>query len=79
MSRITIIPGGGMSTQGTEVYVDGLKLEGVTGITLVAKLNDVWRCTIEMAVAPEDLELGADVTVVCNPPSQEGSGGGKTS
>jgi hypothetical protein len=57
-----------MSTNGTEVYVDGLKLEGVTGITLVAKLHDVWRCTIEMAIAPEDIDLGADVTVVLSPP-----------
>ena len=34
-------------TQGTRVFVGGVRMLGVTGITLRADVNDVWRATIE--------------------------------
>lgn len=42
-------------TQGTKVMVGDQPLRGVTKITLVAGVDDVWRATIECMVQPTDI------------------------
>jgi hypothetical protein len=51
-----------LKTQGTEVFVDGKKLEGVTKITLVAEMNSVWKATIECHARFGEIDGVLDVT-----------------
>ena len=41
------VAGRAHKTQGTRVYVGGTQVKGITGITLRADPNNVWRATIE--------------------------------
>lgn len=45
-------PGKPAPTRGTEVWVGDTKLSGVTGITMRADVDNVWRATIECHVRP---------------------------
>lgn len=54
---VKVVPGPGLTTQGTEVWVDGKKLQGVTRIALEAQLNDVWRVEIGQIVLVTDMEV----------------------
>lgn len=59
--------GGITRTHGTQVWVGDTRLNGVTGITLRADLNDVWRATIECHVEPPAELLAAAVFEVRKP------------
>lgn len=60
-----IVPGtskvGLHPTRGTQVWIGDTRLNGVTGITLRADINDVWRATIECHVEPPAELLAAAV------------------
>jgi hypothetical protein len=61
--KLRIEPSLGMATQGTAVYLDDTPIRGVTGITLQAKVNDVWRCTLDMNVIVDGLTVDATTLV----------------
>ena len=50
-------------TQGTEVYLDGRKMDGVTGATFEAALNTVYHLTLTLNVILEEVEGTARVTI----------------
>ena len=54
-------------TRGTRVMVGDVALDHVTGLTLRADVNDVWRATIECIVAPPAELLAAAVFEVRPP------------
>lgn len=58
-AHLRIIPyvegDGPQRTQGTMVLVGDQEINGVTGITLRADVNDLWRATIECHVLPPEL------------------------
>lgn len=61
---IKIIPGkfqksGPMLTSGTVLMVGENEIAGVTGLTLRADVDDLWRATIEAYVRPPDELLAA--------------------
>lgn len=62
--KLRIEPSDGMSTHGTKVYLDDLEVTGVTGLTLTAKVNDVWKATIDMNVVVDSLTV--DATTLAN-------------
>lgn len=59
MHFVRIVPGdrgdyGPHRTQGTQVFVGDVKIDGVYRITMTADVNDVWHAVIEChAIAPE--------------------------
>lgn len=78
MTTFTIKPAprdgeGAQLTKGTEVISDdGVKLTGVTSITLRADLDDIWRATVEtnhVLLPPEGIR--AECEVVHNFPHAE--------
>lgn len=57
---------GAQGTMGTQVICpDGTAIPGVTSITLIARVNDVWRAQIECIVAPP--EISADAIIEYRP------------
>lgn len=68
---IRIVPAQGgpgpQPTRGTQVWVGDTRINGVTGITLCADLNDVWRATVECVVEPPAELLAAAVFEVRKP------------
>ena len=62
--KLRIEPVDSISTKGTKVYLDDVELKGVTGIALEGKVNDIWRCSIDMHVVVEGMQV--DTTVIAN-------------
>lgn len=65
MHKLKVVPGDGKSTQGTEIYIDGVKVESCTGLTLVAQTNALWHATLELNVMVEGFQIdhtGLDLT-----------------
>ncbi len=57
--------GAPMRTHGTRVWVGGEELSGITGITLRADVDNVWRATLECIVEPpEELLVAAALAPV---------------
>lgn len=57
MSKVRIIPAQGGKTQGTKVVLeDGSEISGVTKVTLVANVNSLWECQLEVLALPEEIE-----------------------
>lgn len=57
--KLRIEPADSMSTHGTKVYLDDVEVTGVTGLTLVAKVNDVWQATLDLNVVVDSLTVDA--------------------
>jgi hypothetical protein len=51
------------ATQGTEVYLDGRRMDGVTGATFEAGLDTVYHLTLMLNVTLEEVEGTARVTI----------------
>lgn len=51
------------ATEGTEIYLDGKKMDGVTGVTFGAVINDVYRLTLNLNVRLQEVEGTARVTI----------------
>lgn len=52
--------GSPVSTMGTEIFVGDTKIEGVYAVTIRGEAGDIWRATLECAIAPPD-ELLAEL------------------
>jgi hypothetical protein len=59
---------GATPTRGTHVFAGDTQIRGVTGITLRADVNDVWRATIECNVKPPAELLAQARVVLINTP-----------
>lgn len=62
--RLKLEPAEGLSTKGTKVFLDGVEITGVTGINLDARVNDVWRCTLDLHVIVDGFQV--DTTTIAN-------------
>lgn len=65
MHKLKVVPGDGITTMGTEVFIDGVKVESATGLTLVAQTNSLWHATLEFNVTVEGFQIdqtGLDLT-----------------
>ena len=51
------------STEGTEIYLDGRKVDGVTGATFEVALHDVYHLTLTLNVILEEVEGTARVRI----------------
>jgi hypothetical protein len=68
------------STRGTEVYLDGRKMDGVTGATFEAAMGAVYHLTLTLNVVLEEVEGTARVTIAAvdlPKPEKNGEGYGK--
>lgn len=59
---------GPVVTRGTEILLDGKRVERVVGIDLHIGINDVVRADIEVLASPDEIDLPADVTVIVHEP-----------
>lgn len=56
----TLTMGGGPHAKGVEVWLDGMKLKGVTGIEVRCDVTDVVRVTLELITKIESKMLISD-------------------
>lgn len=62
--RLRIEPAEGERTCGTRVYLDDVEITGITGLTLEAKVGELWRCTMDMNVIVDGFQV--DTTTLAN-------------
>lgn len=72
MTLVRIVPpapseSGIVKASGTKVYAaDGTEIQGITSITLTAKVGDIWRATIECMVTVGEMTAELDVTALAD-------------
>jgi|GEM_PF-3776542 len=57
LQKIRVVPGDGISTSGTEVYVDGQRLAGVARLAIEARVGDVWHVELEQHLLVTEFEV----------------------